>query len=277
MAIFECKMFSQELFLSVGINVILPTPDSGDVFLGTKTEYPKNGQKYQVLYLLHGFSADHTDWARFSGIERYAQAKQLAVVMPGANNSMYCNLPTGGNYYNYYTQELPKMMQAIFPISAKRENNFIAGLSMGGFGALKAALMNPDKYAAAASLSGGMGMGDRIKDMAGSKTSQLPKGLDITKWAMGAYGGDGRRASDEDIKVLLKKVLESGKKMPKLYQACGTEDFIYGENISFRDYARSLGADLKYEEGPGIHDWDFWDPYIRKVLDWLPLANGFVE
>ncbi len=269
MAIFECKMFSNELFASVGVNVILPTPDSGDYFLGTDTAYPKDGQKYQVLYLLHGISADHTDWARFSGIERYAQEKQIAVVMPGVSNSLYCNLIYGGNYYNYYTKELPKMMESLFPISKKRENTFVAGLSMGGFGALKAALRNPDKYCAAASLSGGVG---RIRN---SNTTPI----DVTKWTSAAYGENEKyyNPDEEDLKVMLKKLKDSGTQMPRLYQACGTEDFLYPANTDFRDYALEIGADLTYEEGPGIHDWNFWDPYIKRVLDWLPLKGGFAD
>ena len=269
MAILECKMFSMELFASVGINVILPTPDSGDYFLGTNTSLPKEGQKYQVLYLLHGMSADHTDWARFSGIERYAQEKQITVVMPGVSNSLYCNLISGGNYYNYYTKELPKMMQSIFPISSKKENNFVAGLSMGGFGAFKAALRNPHQYCAAASLSGGV-----AKIVA---SDDIP--IDVGKWSEGAYGKDSKyyNPEEEDLKVLLKNALESSTPVPKLYQACGTEDFIYPANIEFRDYAKSIGADITYEEGPGIHDWNFWDPYIKRVLDWLPIKGGFVD
>ena len=152
-------MFSKELFSSVSVNVILPTPESGDYFFGSRTYYPKAGQKYQTLYLLHGFTADFSDWQRFSSIERYAQERQIAVVMPGVDNSFYCNLPEGGNYYDYYTRELPQVMEALFPISGKRENKFLAGLSMGGYGAFKAALREPDQYAAAVSLSGGMSCG----------------------------------------------------------------------------------------------------------------------
>jgi len=279
MAIIESKFFSKELFRSVCVNVILPLPDSGDNFFGSKTYLPHDGQKYQVLYLLHGFSADHSDWSRFSGIERYAQAKQLAVVMPGVDNSFYSNLPGGGNYYNYYTKELPTVMQRIFPISGKRENNFIAGLSMGGFGAYKAALLNPEQYIAAASLSGGMDIVGNYKkgseDLSNSKFPDIP----IAHWLEGVYGSDLMYFNPEtdDLRVLLMKALKSEKSIPKLYQCCGTEDMIYESNISFRDYARNLGADLTYEEGPGIHDWDFWDPYIRRVLDWLPVTGKFVD
>lgn len=156
MALFQCKIFSKELFRSVNVNVTLPTPDSGDCFFDTTTKYPKPGEKYQVLWLLHGFSADESDWQRFSSIERYAQEKKVAVVMPDGYNSMYANNRFGAQYYNFYTEELPSVLQSLFPLSAKRENNFIAGLSMGGYGAFKAAFTKPEQYGAAASLSGGL-------------------------------------------------------------------------------------------------------------------------
>ena len=101
MALFQCKIFSKELFRSVNVNVTLPTPDSGDCFFDATTKYPKAGEKYQVLWLLHGFSADESDWQRFSSIERYAQEKKIAVVMPDGYNSMYANNRFGAKYYNF--------------------------------------------------------------------------------------------------------------------------------------------------------------------------------
>lgn len=276
MAIIESNFFSKELFRSVPVDIILPTPESGDFFFDSKTFYPKEGQKYQVLYLLHGFSADHSDWQRFSRIEGYAQKKQLAVVMPGVDNSFYTNLPHGGNYYDFYTKELPEVMQKLFPISAKRENNFIAGLSMGGYGAFKAALRNPAQYAAAASLSGGMNI---ERPQPNGKRAEGQPQIPTAQFLWGAYGFDYEyyKPEEEDLKVMLKNAVEKKVDLPNLYMCCGTEDFIYKSNVEYRDYANGLGVDLTYEEGPGLHDWDFWDPYIRKILDWLPLQCGFVD
>ena len=120
MALFQCKIFSKELFRSVNVNVTLPTPDSGDCFFDTTTKYPKTGEKYQVLWLLHGFSADESDWQRFSSIERYAQEKKIAVVMPDGYNSMYANNRFGAKYYNFYTEELPMVLRSLLPLSEKR-------------------------------------------------------------------------------------------------------------------------------------------------------------
>ena len=274
MALFQCKLFSKELFRNINVNVVLPIQESSDFFLQTKTPRPEKPEdKYQVLWLLHGFIADESDWQRFSGIERYAQSKFVAVVMPDAYNSMYANDPFAAGYYDFYTKELPEMLRYIFPLSAKREHNFIAGLSMGGYGAFKAALRNPQNYCAAASLSGGLNLGH--------KDSISPSGIEpyINRWIQSIFGKDMEFwcPDEDDLDVILKNQVDAGVNLPRLYQCCGTEDFLYGANIKFRDYALSLGVDLTYEEGPGVHNFDFWDPYIRRILDWLPLTGGIVD
>lgn len=273
MALFQCKIFSKELFRSVNVNVTLPTPDSGDCFFDTTTKYPKVGEKYQVLWLLHGFSADESDWQRFSSIERYAQEKKIAVVMPDGYNSMYANNRFGAKYYNFYTEELPMVLRSLLPLSEKKEHNFIAGLSMGGYGAFKAAFTKPEQYGAAASLSGGLIQ--ELEDLNTPGDVEEP----VKLWRQNVYGENETELNPEteDLRVILEKQMKAGVKLPALYQCCGTEDFIYQSNVKFRDYMRALGVDFTYEEGPGVHNFDFWDPYIRKILNWLPLTGGLVD
>ena len=162
-------------------------------------------------------------------------------------------------------------MEAIFPISGKRENRFIAGLSMGGAGAFKLALRNPDRYAAAASLSGGLN----------SRRSRSPGGVSSRsdQWRGFAYGENFKYFVSEmsDLNVLLEETLAKNVPLPRLYQCCGTEDFGYEDNISFRDFALAHQVDLTWEEGPGAHNFDFWDPYIRRILDWLPITGALVD
>lgn len=271
MALFECKLFSNELFRSVNVNVTLPLPDSNNQFFESSPKYPENGQKFQVLWLLHGFSADESDWQRFSCIERYAQLKNVAVVMPDGYNNMYSNSKFGARYFNYYTQELPKMLRSIFPLSDKREDNFIAGLSMGGYGAYKAAFTYPENYCAAASLSGGVDVNVML-----GKGLHL-SGIPSVDWAQNVFGEDFRDfdADRDDLTRLLKADLDAGKELPRLYMCIGTEDFLYDSNQMFRNYMTGLNVDFTYDEGPGVHNFDFWDPQIRKILDWLPLNEGF--
>lgn len=268
MALIECSFFSKEVFRTVNVNVILPLPDSNLDNTGFGA-LPREGQKFQVLYLLHGFSADHTDWQRFSRIESYAQEKQIAVVMPGVDNSYYANLPLGGNYYNYYTSELPSVMEHLFPISAKPENRFIAGLSMGGFGALKAALRNPQNYAAVASLSGAA----RIVNPA------IARNTVTGSYLAGAYGKNLEfyKPEEEDQYLVLDKLVTEGARIPQIYLCCGKEDRIYNQSVEFRNFALERNVDVTFEDGPGDHNFDFWDPFIRRILNWMPLANKLVE
>lgn len=275
MAVIESKFFSKELFRSVCVNIVLPLPDSGDYFFETSTNYPKEGEKYPVLYLLHGLTADHSDWARFSGIERYAQKKKIAVVMPGVDNSFYKNLRFGGNYYNYYTKELPEVMESLFPISGKRENKYIAGLSMGGYGAFKAAFLNPGKYAYAGSLSGGL----FIEGYQNFEGGVIPKKVPGDKWLRGVFGANNEYfiPEEDSLRIAAKNLKDEGHQCPELYMACGREDFLYESNIEFRNYIEALGLSIKYEEGPGVHDWDFWDPFIRKFIEFLPDTEEFVS
>ena len=271
MALFQCKIFSQALYRSVNVNVILPLPDSNNDFFGAKIRYPRPGEKFPVLYLLHGFSADESDWQRFSRIESYAQAKNIAVVMPDGYNSFYEDSPFGAAYATYVAEELPAALEAVFPISSKPEHRFIAGLSMGGGGTFKLALRHPDRYAAAASLSGGLN----------TRRSNSPSGVSnrSNEWRKFCYGMDFEYFVPEmsDLKTLLKNRVEEKAVLPKLYMCCGTEDFTYDANVDFRDYALGLEADLTWEEGPGAHNFDFWDPYIRRILDWLPITGDLVD
>lgn len=276
MALFTCNLFAKTLYASVTVNVVLPTPDSSADFFGSDARYPEAGEKFQTLYLLHGFSADYTDWQRFSRIESYACENKIAVVMASANNSSYTDLPYGGKYFTFFTEELPKLVEAIFPLSHKRENRFVAGLSMGGFGTMKMALLRPDLYAAAASLSGGFG---NRKPLAESVKSGSMPTIPTEKYRYNQYG-ENLEFYDEnkdDVKVMLKNAVDAGVDLPKLYVCCGTEDFLYETNRGFCEYAQSIGAEITYEEGPGVHDFYFWDPYIKKILEWMPLTHGFVD
>jgi len=119
--------------------------------------------KYRTLYLLHGHSDDHTAWLRWSSIEKYVEGLNLAVVMPAVNLSFYTDMVYGGAYWKFISEEVPAVVRDMYSLSAKRKDNFVAGLSMGGYGAFKLALTHPDRYAAAASLSGAVDIRELVK------------------------------------------------------------------------------------------------------------------
>lgn len=268
MALFHCNFFSQTLLQNSNMYVIIPTPDSDELLNDKKSEYFEPGKKYQTLYLLHGGFGDYSDWVRFTSIEKYAQENKVAVVMASVGNSFYMDMSHGGKYFTYISQEVPKFVRSMFPLSDKREDNFVAGLSMGGYGAFKLALAKPEMFACAASLSGAL---DAISTMemppvAGNSINFNDICDDINKI----------KGIESDLLYTCEKLKTENVDVPKLFQACGTEDFIYGMNVNVRDKIREIGLDLTYEEGPGGHTWDFWDEYIKKVLVWLPLKKSLV-
>jgi putative tributyrin esterase len=252
----EVKFHSEVLNLRNTMYVLLPQR----MLAETKS---KRQPKYRVLYLLHGYSDDHTAWQRWTSIERYVEGLNLAVVMPAANLSFYTDMVHGGKYEQFIGEEVPAVVHDMLPLSSKREDTFIAGLSMGGYGAFKLALTHPERYAAAASLSGAVDVRETVKghNNPGDKVWQAQMHT--------IFGEPGKvPGSKHDLFLLAKKISKAPVK-PRLYQCCGTEDFLYADNIRFRDVVQKLPFDYTYEEGPGEHTWAYWDRMIQNVLAWM--------
>ena len=187
---------------------------------------------------------------RWSSIEKYAQGLNLVVVMPAVHLSFYNDMTYGGAYWQFISEEVPALVRDTFSLSADRDDNFVAGLSMGGYGAFKLALTHPERFAAAASLSGAVDIREVVKEHADDPLNKA--------WLVGMRNvfGDLSKVpgSNHDLFTLAKRVAE-GTVKPRLYQCCGTEDFLHADNIRFRDEVRKLPFDLTYEEGPGEHNW----------------------
>ncbi|TVX94041.1 alpha/beta hydrolase [Paenibacillus agilis] len=253
MASIQCQFYAETLAMSTSIQVILPQHSS---------LRESSGGKLPVLYLLHGLGADHAEWLRHSSVERYAEDKGIALIMPSVGRSYYTDMKKGAPYFTYLSEELPAVARSFFPLSERREDNFVAGISMGGYGALKLGLSFPERYAAAASLSGGLDIVSRVN----GPNSFLPYEVECI------FGNiDGLRGSENDLFALASRLAVSQEQQPHLYQCCGTEDFLYKDNVSFRAHAIDAGLTITYEEEPGEHEWGYWDRKIKRVLDWLPL------
>ena len=253
----EVNFFSETVGLLSTMVVLLPQRTLADA-------KNKRTPTYKTLYLLHGHSDDHTAWMRWSSIEKYADGLNLAVVMPAVHLSFYNDMAYGPAYWQFISEEVPTLVRDMFSLSAKREDNFVAGLSMGGYGAFKMALTHPERFAAAASLSGAVDIVEVVreeKDDPGNKAWQLE---------MRNVFGDLSKVpgSRHDLFALAKKVSKAPVR-PRLFQCCGTEDGLYPQNVRFRDAVRKLPLDLTYEEGPGEHNWAYWDRMIQRVLEWM--------
>ncbi len=267
MALVHVDFFSEVLGLCCQADVILPQKLQGIGQEGANREGDA-----PVLWLLHGASDDHTIWQRRTSIERYVAPLGIAVVMPAVQLSFYTNMALGGRYFDYITEELPALMQDFFHLSAKRADNFVAGLSMGGYGAFKVALAKPNQYAAAASLSGALDICAVIRRQANEpEIQQHPPRPNL--WEMVFGDPSAIEGSEHDLLYLLKKGVAEQAELPKMYITCGTEDFLYTDNLTFRDLAQRLGVEFTYHEEPGTHEWGYWDRNIQKILEWLPLQG----
>lgn len=263
MALIQINFYSKELEKIVPINCILP--------VDKRMREGKQDKPFQTLYLLHGLTGNYTDWVAGSNIQRWAEEADLAVVMPSGENSFYVDNPgVNKDYGEFIGKELVELTRKMFHLSHKRENTFIAGLSMGGYGAIRNGLKYHDTFGYIAGLSSAL-----ITDGIENRSYESPTFFEGRAFAEDCFGDlDLVATSDKNPKWLVKKLVEENVSLPKIYMACGEEDFLLNENRDFKNYLETIGVDVFYEEGPGGHDWDYWNTYIKKVLDWLPLEHS---
>ena len=254
MALLQVNFLSQALFRIVPMNVILPV----DRFDADTDRY-LNGKehKYKTLYLLHGLLGNYTDWVSQTRIQKWAEEKDLAVVMPSGDNSFYIRSRTPWNDYGTFIgKELVEMTRRMFPLSEKREDTYIAGLSMGGFGALRSGIVYSETFSHAAGLSAAVHIFDDTSEEAN----------------IGLFDNmEAAAESDMNPRVAVEEMLSEKRRIPKIYMACGAKDDLMPANVEFRDFLRKKGIEVTWDEEDHGHDWDFWDSQIKKVLDWLPL------
>jgi len=220
------------------------------------------GMKFQTMYLLHGGFGDDSDYVNFTNIARYADDNKLAVVMPCGYNSFYTDGVEGfivSKYWEYVFEELPKVCESMFPISTKREDTYVGGLSMGSHGAMKMAVMGCERYAGALIMSG-RSLDDRLRMSPEEHTLNAPVGEAV--WENYIY-----QQAAENVK--------SEKILPKFYFTCGGDDMASPFVKEARDHFAELGYEVEHTEIPGyVHEWDFWDLALRKALyEWLPIKR----
>ena len=263
MAYLELNFESEFLRGNTQVSVILPDKEYGVA----PADFYGSGKKYKVLWLLHGTFGDHSDWIRKSRIELYACERDLVVVMPSGLNANYANwenFSIGYNMYDYFLKELMPLVYGWLPVSRKREDNYIAGLSMGGRGTCVYAFNHPELFAGAAVLS------SSPSDIAWNK-KQYPGHFQRTQGSIDNRGGlKAYLNSYENTWRVLNEAVEKGAELPKLYFACGKDDGLYSSFLHFKRHAARIGLQAVFEEIPGYkHEWRFWDLTIEKALDYF--------
>ncbi|MBP3655172.1 MAG: acetylesterase [Clostridia bacterium] len=264
MALIQATIYAHTLYRTVPIRVILPAdkrrPDG--TFM--------SGGPYKTLYLLHGLLGSSNDWINGTRILRWAEAKGLAVVMPSGDNSWYIDhAGTRNRYGEFIGRELVEVTRRMFPLSHRREDTFIGGLSMGGYGALLAGLKYHETFSRIIPYSAAVAMFER-----GPRSEATSDGY------MESLFGDLSAAArtENNPRVLIAKLAALKKErpetaLPTIRLSCGKDDGLVGVNRVYRDLLTENGFDVTYEETPGGHDWDFWDEQIRRTIDWLPLEE----
>ena len=252
MAHLRCDFFSDALGLSTSMTVLLPQQTSAQIGM----EGVAAGGPAPVLYLLHGLSDDDTTWLRRTSIERYVAERGWAVVMPQVHRSFYTDEVYGSRFWTFVSDELPRLVGSFFQVSTRREDTFVAGLSMGGYGALKLALRRPEQYAAAASLSGALDLAALVGQ--GRWWPEDPRMYERI------FGSGGAVGPDDDLLELVRR--SDPAALPALYACCGTEDELLPGNQAFHAACREAGVPLTTSWSPGEHEWGYWDDRIVDVL-----------
>lgn len=247
MAFFRMNIYSRALGMGTWVEALVPNPPVPGF------ENPLWREKMPALYLLHGLEGDETSWMRLTSLEREARRHSLCVILPSCGRSFYTDQPNQQKYFTYITKELPEIMESLLPISKEGRDRFIGGMSMGGYGAVKAALTFPDRYAACFSLSG-------VLDAASAAVLSEPEWTGLFGPRKCFHGGEN------DLNALARRV--PADRSPDICLALGTEDLLAPMNRRFYEAFREK-LPLEWREGPGGHDWDYWDRQIPMMLSWI--------
>lgn len=245
MAWFELSFYSPCLAHSTQLNVLIP-------------DYAGKNGPIRTLYLLNGYRGDHTDWLLNTDVNGMINTYRCAIVMPGGENSSYVDHAVSGTKYGEFVgKELVEFTRKLFPVlSRKREDTAIAGLSMGGYGALRNGLKYADTFGHVMPLSFGMMGPDSVVDEQSKLRFEARYGA-LESWD----------TSDCNPVYLAKSLLESGKPLPQLYVACGYNDRLCVDNRKYHDALTGMGFPHTYEEGPGSHEWYTWRWALPRALE----------
>ncbi|EOS8001042.1 hypothetical protein DW624_RS10810 [Enterococcus hirae] len=270
-ALFDINFFSKTLNMNTTMKVIVPQRQNHSIGVSQAPE----SETYKILYLLHGMTDDHTIWLRRSNIERYVSDKNMIVVMPNVHLSWYTDTKYGLNYWKFISEELLQICHEFFPyISSKRTDHLVAGLSMGGYGAIKLAMKRSDYFAYGASLSGALDVVNGLKNnKQQSLTGQSLSDQEKLYW-QGIFGNFAQ-AESENLFTMLEAGL--GKEATNYFACCGYQDFLYDHTKAFEKECHKKKYQLTTDYSNGSHEWGYWDKQIFKVLDWYEENEKGVE
>ncbi len=227
---------------------------------------PYYQREAKTLILLHGYSGDSTDWLYNSAAADFSLKYNLAIVMPSGGIGFYVDKKaTGHRYCKFIGEDLIAYLRETFGLAKERDNTYIGGLSMGGFGALHTGFMYPETFSGVIALSSALII-HGLKDM----KPDMPEMMANYEYYVDTFGDlASAENSDHNPEVLFMRNKNHGTENPRIYMACGTEDFLLAPNRAMKSFLEKNGAELLYEEGPGVHDWNFWTPHAYTGIEYL--------
>lgn len=264
MPLFKTDFSSAYLRRNVSVEIVVPGLTPGDIDRGGRWS-DRLKAKYPVIYLLHGYWGNERSWSGFSSMERYAEEHQIAIVTMSGENNFYVNLQEFSNtvsdrifppdYYSFLEKELPDFVKTYFPVSSRREDTYIAGLSMGGYGALIHGLAHANRYRAVGAFS-------PVTTIENFDIFRLGQGL--TSAQLAKY---------EPVRIIRR-----AKALPDLYYAYGDKDHLLPCQDWFEEQLVNLGVKHTLSRREGLaHEWRLWDEELEKFIAWLPRTDAYAE
>ncbi|MDU5105952.1 alpha/beta hydrolase-fold protein [Clostridium sp.] len=262
MAFSQFEFFSESLRRVVSFNILLPN-DSPLEFIKDNENYERG---VKTLFLLHGYSGNNRDWILESKINEFAIKYNIAVIFPNGDNSFYLDgKGMGSKYGTYVGEELVNYTRRVFGLSNKKEDTYIGGFSMGGFGAIHTALKYNETFSKAFALSSALIINE-IKN----KDENFSTPIADYYYYESTFGNlNELENSENNPEELIRRLKSENKLIPSIFMACGKEDFLIEPNRAFHKFLVDNDVNVYYQEDDGNHNWEFWNKYLEPSIQWL--------
>ncbi len=260
MAFLQVNYRSKALKKLITFNALIPRDCIG------ASEYTQGfGRPLKSLYLLHGYTGNYTDWLCGSKIQELSEKYNLAVFMPSGENSFYLDDTDKGEYFGEFVgRELVEYTRSLFPLSEQKEDTFIGGFSMGGYGAIRNGLKYAERFGRIIALSSAL----ITRSIAGIPPD-YKDAIENYYYYRRVFGDLNQLlGSDKDPEALITEMKAKNRGIPKIYMACGTEDALLENNRSYHEFLNSQNVKHLYLENTGGHNWSFWNEYIENAVLW---------
>ena len=256
----KVEFFSNSLVRPVAFDMFIPNDSRNDIPRQHNPYYDRN---CKTVFVLHGY----TGWGKgWNSLYELAEKYNFALVFPSGENSFYLDSEaTAGKYGTFIGSELIEYIRKTFGLCCTKEDTYISGLSMGGFGALHVGLSYPETFGKILALSSAL----IVHGISGMKPGEN-NGVANYFYYRNFFGDlENLIESDKNPETLVTKLIQQKKEVPKIYMACGTEDFLLDENRRFHKFLTANKINANYFESSGGHDMMFWNEYFAKGFEWM--------